>query len=263
MLRLHAKQVKYWDYLYFGLHFSQQKHHKESYVTINKDRRTSTKTIGVCRAEFSEAFDIFESNNVVMLGGAQRKVFSDHTFLKKLKYNHGYGKENNQQILGSAEDGSGLFRVDVVANQRIPQTCHALEQQTHPGTIHVTDEAKCFKVIPDELADREHRTCNHSGTMNKVTGVVHYFVDQNTYESTNPAEGLFGRLKQWLIQHPTVCRNHKVFRDNIGAFQFRYNRTGNLSPQVFVNLLYVLSQVYAPNKDKMERYHFIYCNFGF
>ena len=233
MLRRHAKQVKYFDYLYFALRYSQRK-----YVDINKNHRISAKTIRLCRAEFSEVFDIFESNNAVMLGGAQRKVFSD-------QLDHGYAKENKQQILGSAEDHSGLFRLDVVANQRIPQTCHALEQQTQPGTIDVTDEEKCFKVIPDESVDGEHRTCNH----HHVPGVVHYVVDQDTHESTAPAE------RMWLMKDPTVCRNRKVFRD--------YNRTGNLSPQVFVNLLYVLSQVYAPNKPAMERYHFGFCNFGF
>ena len=253
------KKLTLFQWMYILYAWCMQVKHKDIYVRLNGV--LDEKLIGTVMRSFERLCLIYESNNILKLGGiahdSRKVVYSDHTHVRTLKYNRGYGKDNNACILGNCEEGTGLFTLDKVANERMPQTDYMLRRRTHEYTDHVTDEGGAFNNVRNLSQHRTHETCNHSGTFNKETGKIHHFVDQNTGQCTNPIEGVFGRLKQNIIRNPTKVRSEEHLMNFAAAYQLRHNHTCNLAPQIFVAMLYTRSWVYPLNGCARDRYTYV------
>lgn len=146
-------------------------------------------------------------------------------------------------------DERGIFRLNVVANQRKSQTNYMLQKQTYEETIHVTDEHKTFTDI-EKLSDKkQHYTVNHSGTLHN--GICHYFVDPNTGFHNNTVECLFSWLKKIVARYSTMNLSTHHFARKIAEVSFRYNKAANYIPQVFLNFLIAIVHVYPVYGDRM------------
>ena len=151
-------------------------------------------------------------------------------------------------------DESGLFRLNIVANERIAQTNYMYRQQTQDNTISTTDKAGAFNEIDKQGNNIEHLTVNHSGQIDPKTGIWHYFKDMTTGVHNNPAEGLFGFFKRFVMKHPVMNQNSTRTEQYIAEMETRYNRGCNIAAQVFLTFLVAMAHVIPPGGNALVLY---------
>ena len=224
------------------------------------DQSLGETTVSHWWAHFDETASIFESNNVVMIGGVseddRKNVYLDHTFFSKLrKYDRGYmhAGDNLKCILGGT-DSDGLLNFSIAANERQPQTEYLMKRAVNPHSDITTDCGGAFNRTSELLETWTHSQVNHSGTIDPKTGNIHYFKDPVTGACSDAIEGAFGRLKRDVVRFAYVLRSESRFQEFIDSFSFRFNHSGNIAPQMFVMMLFVYNQVYPADGAKMTRY---------
>ena len=125
---------------------------------------------------FKNCIYVMQQHIGLQLGGDGNTIQTDHTFLNghKRKYNRGaINKKKNCTIQSAYDMSNSLVVFKNVPNIRRPCVSSVAEEQIRNDTVIWSDLDKNLATL-GENTDKQwtHDTCNHSGTINPLTGHV-------------------------------------------------------------------------------------------
>ena len=201
------------------------------------------------RYHLSTVLKIYAQHNYIVLGDGNKHCYFDHTFKGvKRKYRRGYVKKKKFLLFGGTDD-YGLYVLQIVDSERKLETNYYIEKYSIKDAVCTTDQGGAFNDI-DSLDQREHLTCNHSGTLKD--GILFFFRNPFTGACSNPIEGVFGRFVQKFITKQTNdLKRAETLENGIAFYDFQFNRTNNYPQQLLINLLMAYDEVFNQG-DKLK-----------
>ena len=204
------------------------------------------------RKHLWETLAIYNQHHHLILGSSSDHIYLDHTWKGlKRKFKRGYLKSQKKCHFSAIDDDS-VFVLVPVYSERILETNYYIVKYTEDNTHIDTDCGKAFNDII-KLGHRTHRKVNHSGEKCS-DGLIHFFYNIDTAACINSVEGNHGRFQQLAIsKNPSYCKTEWKMECLIADYDFRYNRTENILPQLIINYFLAYSVVYPLKAAALER----------
>ncbi|GIX97950.1 DDE_Tnp_IS1595 domain-containing protein [Caerostris darwini] len=185
---------------------------------IRNEPTISSESVGDFYSYFREIAEVFASHHSKQLGGPDKTILLDETFLTKRKYNRGRITESmTQTVFGifCKQDREGLFFL--VDGKKKRDLWPLVKKYVHPETAVIcTDEAGQYKKIDQLIKGVVHKTTNHSKGE---------FVDKNDKNNTiNPLENENKHLKKAIVYRKT----QKMLRQYMATHYYRRTRLDHM-----------------------------------